>query len=97
MRSATCRRLTFPFALVDRLELTSRFPESIRHNKAYGIRTLRNLLNIPIVEMIYAGDVLFPGGNDHPARGTGAACIQVRDPDETRRVTEAITDFRNPT
>jgi hypothetical protein len=40
--------------------------------------------------MIYVGDALFPGGNDYPARETGAVCIQVRDPNETKRVIEAI-------
>ena len=61
-------------------------------DKAYGIRKLRDILGIPIQEMIYVGDALFPGGNDAPARGTGAACIQVRDPNETKRVIEAIVD-----
>jgi hypothetical protein len=40
--------------------------------------------------MIYIGDALFAGGNDYPARKTGVVCIQVRDPDETKRVIEAI-------
>jgi len=60
-------------------------------DKAYGIRKLRDILGIPIAEMIYVGDALFPGGNDYPVRSTGAVCIQVRDPDETKRVIEAIT------
>lgn len=65
-------------------------------DKAYGIRKLRDVLGIPIAEMIYVGDALFPGGNDYPARGTGADCIQVRDPDETKRVIEAITACLKP-
>jgi phosphomannomutase len=60
-------------------------------DKAYGIGKLRDVLGIPTAEMIYVGDALFPGGNDYPARSTGAVCIQVRDPDETKRVIEAIT------
>ena len=59
-------------------------------DKAYGIRKLRDILGVAIQEMIYVGDALFPGGNDYPARETGAACIQVRDPNETKRVVEAI-------
>jgi phosphomannomutase len=59
-------------------------------DKAYGIRKLRDILGVPIDAMIYVGDALFPGGNDYPVRGTGAVCIQVRDPDETKRVIEAI-------
>ncbi len=60
-------------------------------DKAYGIRKLRDILDISIKDMIYVGDALFPGGNDYPARDTGAVCIQVRDPEETKRVIEAVT------
>jgi phosphomannomutase len=59
-------------------------------DKAYGIRKLKEILDIKISEMIFIGDALFDGGNDHPARTTGVDCIQVRDPDETKRVIEAI-------
>ncbi len=59
-------------------------------DKAYGMRKLRDILGIPIEEMIYVGDALFPGGNDAPVRDTAAVCIQVRDPGETKRVIEAI-------
>jgi len=59
-------------------------------DKAYGIRKLRDILKIPIEKMLYVGDALFPGGNDYPARSTGATCIQVRDPNETKRVIEAV-------
>ncbi|MGR4064933.1 MAG: HAD-IIB family hydrolase [Vulcanimicrobiaceae bacterium] len=59
-------------------------------DKAYGIRKLRDILHITVEEMIYVGDALFPGGNDYPARGTGVDCIQVRDPEESKRVIEAI-------
>jgi hypothetical protein len=40
--------------------------------------------------MIFIGDALFPGGNDYPAREAGVVCIQVRDPDDTKLVIEAI-------
>ena len=59
-------------------------------DKAYGIRKLRDILGVPIADMLYIGDALFPGGNDAPARETGATCIQVRDPEETKRVIETI-------
>ncbi len=59
-------------------------------DKAYGIRKLRDILGIPIDEMIFVGDALFPGGNDYPAKEAGALSIQVRDPHETKRVVEAI-------
>ena len=59
-------------------------------DKGYGIRKLRDTLSIAIDEMIYIGDAVFPGGNDYPAKEAGALSIQVRDPDETKRVIEAI-------
>src|ERR1700733_5211804 len=59
-------------------------------DKAYGIRKLRDTLGISIQEMIFIGDALFPGGNDCPARDAGVLCIQVRDPEESKRVIEAI-------
>lgn len=59
-------------------------------DKAYGIRKLRDTLGIGIDEMMFIGDALFPGGNDHPAKEAGVLSIQVRDPDETKRVVEAI-------
>jgi HAD superfamily hydrolase (TIGR01484 family) len=60
-------------------------------DKAYGIRKLRDTLGIGIDEMIFVGDALFPGGNDYPAKEAGTLSIQVRDPDESKRVIEAIT------
>ena len=59
-------------------------------DKAYGIRKLRDTLNIPISNMLFIGDAIFPGGNDYPALQAGADSIRVRDPQETKRVIEAI-------
>ena len=59
-------------------------------DKAYGIRKLRDSLGITIPDMVYVGDALFPGGNDYPAKEAGVLCIQVRDPDESKRVIETI-------
>ena len=59
-------------------------------DKAYGIRKLRDTLGIAIQEMVFIGDALFPGGNDYPAKEAGVVSIQVRGPNETKRVTEAI-------
>jgi phosphomannomutase len=59
-------------------------------DKAYGIRKLRDTLKIAIDEMIFIGDAIFPGGNDYPAKQAGCVSIKVRDPDESKRVIEAI-------
>jgi HAD superfamily hydrolase (TIGR01484 family) len=59
-------------------------------DKAYGMYKLRDRLKISIKEMLFMGDALFDGGNDQPARTTGADCIQVRDPQETKRIIEGV-------
>ncbi|MCS3733161.1 HAD-IIB family hydrolase [Mucilaginibacter dorajii] len=59
-------------------------------DKAYGMYKLRDTLKITIKQMLFMGDALFDGGNDQPARTTGADCIQVRDPQETKRVIEGV-------
>ncbi|MEI7643369.1 MAG: hypothetical protein WCI67_05935 [Chloroflexales bacterium] len=40
--------------------------------------------------MLFVGDAIFPGGNDYPAKEAGVVSIQIRDPQETKRVIEAI-------
>ena len=59
-------------------------------DKAYGIGKLTSVLGIPVSEMLFVGDALFEGGNDYPARRTGADCIQVAGPSETLKVIEAV-------
>ena len=59
-------------------------------DKGYGIKKLREVLSVGINEMLFIGDALFPGGNDYPAKAAGVDSIEVRDPDETKRVIEAI-------
>ena len=59
-------------------------------DKAYGIGKLRDILGISLNEMIYIGDALFPGGNDYPAEMAGVISIPVREPEDTKRVVEAI-------
>ena len=59
-------------------------------DKAYRIRKLRDILGISLDEMIFIGDALFPGGNDYPVEEAGVLSIKVRDPNESKRVIEAI-------
>jgi phosphomannomutase len=65
-------------------------------DKAYGIRKLQDELGIPIAEMLFIGDAIFPGGNDYPAKEAGTDTIEVRDPDETKRVIQAIIACESP-
>ena len=59
-------------------------------DKAYGIKKLKKALNIKFSEMIFIGDALIEGGNDHPAYKTGIDCLKVRGPEDTKRVIEGI-------
>lgn len=59
-------------------------------DKAYGVGKLKEVLGLKITEMLFIGDALFAGGNDFPARSTGVDCLQVRDPEETKKIVEAI-------
>ncbi|MET4080657.1 phosphomannomutase [Pedobacter sp. UYP30] len=59
-------------------------------DKAYGIEKLKETFKLKTSEIMFIGDALFPGGNDHPAKKTGVDCIQVRNPDETKTIIEAI-------
>jgi len=59
-------------------------------DKAYGIKKLHETLAITIAEMIFVGDAIFPGGNDYPAKQAGVVAIEVRDPEETKRVIETV-------
>lgn len=59
-------------------------------DKAYGIGKLEVLLSVNKIEMLFIGDALFPGGNDYPVQEAGVLSIAVRDPNEAKRVIEAI-------
>jgi hypothetical protein len=59
-------------------------------DKAYGIQKLQEQLSLSKAEMIFAGDAIFPGGNDFPVKTCGVDSILVRDPTETARVIEAV-------
>ncbi|OGG49099.1 hypothetical protein A3G63_02995 [Candidatus Kaiserbacteria bacterium RIFCSPLOWO2_12_FULL_52_8] len=61
-------------------------------NKAYGIRRLSEHLSIPISEMLYVGDALYPEGNDEVVGETGIATRQVSGPDETLQI---ISEYSN--
>ncbi len=66
-------------------------------DKAYGIHKLEKILSIHRSEIIYIGDALFAGGNDHPAISTGVACIPVKGPEETKKVIETIIAYLEKT
>jgi len=59
-------------------------------DKAYGIRQINKVLHIPIANMLFVGDALYPGGNDYAAKRTGVKCIAVNGPEDTKKVIKKI-------
>lgn len=58
--------------------------------KAFGVRQFSEILKIPVEDMLYVGDALFPGGNDEIVKETGVPTQQVYGPRETAKVIERI-------
>ena len=52
-------------------------------DKAYGLKKLRDASGIPLEQMMFIGDAIFPGGNDYPANELGLETVRVKDPDGT--------------
>ncbi len=59
-------------------------------DKAYAVDKLAELTGVSLDAMLFVGDAVFPGGNDYPVKEHGVRTIGVRDPDETKRVIEAV-------
>ena len=53
--------------------------------KAYAIRKIEKILNIPKEDIIFIGDAIFPGGNDYAAKEAGVECVLVSGPSETEK------------
>ncbi len=58
--------------------------------KAYGIRKFSELIHVPVADMLYVGDALFPGGNDEVVKQTSIATRQVTGPEETLEVIKGL-------
>lgn len=52
-------------------------------DKGYGLKRLRDASGIPLEQMMFIGDAIFPGGNDYPAKEIGLETVRVKDPDGT--------------
>lgn len=59
-------------------------------NKAYGVRWMAERLRCEPHEMLYIGDALYPGGNDHVVIETGVQTRQVANPEDTERVIDEL-------
>ena len=59
-------------------------------DKAFGVSQISKNLKTSIKDMVFVGDALFPGGNDYSAKKTGILCIQVKSPEETKKLIKEI-------
>ncbi|EXJ82731.1 eukaryotic phosphomannomutase [Capronia epimyces CBS 606.96] len=59
-------------------------------DKGYGLKRLRDASGIPLEQMMFIGDAIFPGGNDYPAKQIGLKTVRVRDPNDTLTAIAAI-------
>ena len=59
-------------------------------DKGYGLKRLRDASGIPLEEIMFIGDAIFPGGNDYPAKELGLQTVQVEDPQGTLAAIAAI-------
>ncbi len=62
--------------------------------KAYGVRRLAELTNIPISQMLYVGDALEEGGNDSVVIETGVPTHAVFGPQETASLIQGLLEPR---
>lgn len=65
-------------------------------DKAYGLKKLRDFTGIPLEQMMFIGDAIFPGGNDFPAKQLGLKTVCVRDPDGTLAAIASIVNCLSP-
>jgi HAD superfamily hydrolase (TIGR01484 family) len=63
-------------------------------DKAYGVRQIEKVLKIPIKDMVFIGDALYPGGNDAAAKKTGVQTIAVKGPRDTIAIIKKILKAR---
>lgn len=61
-------------------------------DKAYGIKQIRKHLGVPIKDMLFVGDALYPGGNDYEAVKTGIDWVSVKRPEEAKQLIRSIID-----
>ena len=63
-------------------------------DKAYGVRQIEKYLHIPVKDMVFIGDALYPGGNDAAAKKTGIQTMAVSGPSDTIKIIKRILSAR---
>jgi len=55
-------------------------------DKEYGIKKIQEYLSVPLENIMFVGDALFPGGNDSAALRTGIPCFEVKGTEDTKNL-----------
>jgi phosphomannomutase len=61
-------------------------------DKAYGIKKLIELLSVTKKDVLFVGDRLNEGGNDHPVKAMGVDCVAVSEWQDTALVIQTILE-----
>ena len=64
-------------------------------DKKYGIYQMWEYLGIPLEEMFFVGDAIFPGGNDYAAVEAGIAYAKTKNPEMTQEIIEELLENEN--
>lgn len=59
-------------------------------DKTLCVRKLKEHLKAKLKDMLFVGDALFAGGNDHIMKSVGIKCVSVSGPEETRALIRRI-------
>lgn len=59
-------------------------------DKGYGILQIKKYVGVPVREMLFIGDAIFPGGNDYAIVKTGVDYIKVTGPRQTEEVIRGL-------
>jgi hypothetical protein len=59
-------------------------------DKGTGITKLSHEIGVALSDMLFIGDALYPGGNDHAVIEAGVDALPVRDIEDTRRIIQTI-------
>lgn len=59
-------------------------------DKAYGIKQIKKHLKVPVRDMVFIGDAIYPGGNDYAVVRTGVDYIPVAGPKEAKKIIRGL-------
>jgi len=59
-------------------------------DKAYAVRRLAEILDVPVGSIVFVGDRMTPDGNDYPAVAAGAVGMKVENPQDALGLMDAL-------